>query len=146
VKLSQLDSSEGIAIYTDGSAWSVDKSGGWAWLAMDAFGGLCSASGFDSGVTSNIMEMVAWISGLNSLFDALGPCRVIVFSDSEYVGLGAMDRTRNRRVNRKLWRRLDTAIDKHLYVEFAHVKGHSNHMLNDEVDRLAGLARRQGQK
>ena len=115
-------------------------------MAMDAFDGRCSASGFDTDVTNNMMEMISWISGLNSLANALGPCEVVVFSDSEYVGLGAMDRTRNRRANQRLWRRLDTAIDKHLYVEFAHVKGHSGQMFNEQVDKLAGLARRRGQK
>lgn len=62
-------------------------------------------------------------------------------SDSEYVGLGAIDRTRSRKCNKDLWPLLDKAVDSHLYVEFAHVKGHTGHMWNDRVDKLAGQAR-----
>lgn len=139
--LADLDKSEGIALFTDGSAWNKDKSGGWAWVAIDAFSGEAEGSGGTSHTTNNRMEMVAWIEGLEAVADALGPCHIIVMSDSEYVGLGAMDRSRKRRCNQDLWPELDAAVDKHLYVEFAHVKGHSGHVYNDRVDKLAGEAR-----
>lgn len=140
--ITNLDPSEGIALFTDGSAWDRDKSGGWAWLAIDAFEGEAESSGGIKGTTNNRMEMTAWIEGLCALRQVLGPCRIIVISDSEYVGLGAMDRTRGRKCNNDLWEKLDAAIDAHLYVEFAHVRGHSGHVWNDRVDKLAGEARR----
>jgi ribonuclease HI len=52
-----------------------------------------------------------------------------------------MDRTRKRNKNVDLWLELDAAIDKHLYVEFRHVKGHSDVEYNEIVDKLAGEAR-----
>jgi ribonuclease HI len=144
VKLSQLNASEGIGLFTDGSSWHIDRSGGWAYIAIDAFGSEYTSSGAYSDTTNNQMEMMAWIKGLQALADALGPCQVIVFSDSEYVGLGAINRDRNRRNNSKFWKQLDAAVDRHLYVEFAHVKGHSGHHWNSRVDKLAGEARRKG--
>lgn len=140
--LSQLDPSEGIGLYTDGSSWQKDRSGGWAWIAIDAFGGESHPEfGGASDTTNNRMEMTAWIKGLEAIFKALGPSTIIVFSDSEYVGLGAMDRKRKRKANVDLWIELDDAVDKHRYVEFRHVKGHTGHEYNEIVDTLAGEAR-----
>ena len=141
--LSNLDPSGGVGLFTDGSSWTKDGSGGWAWLAIDAFddGYEAFAMGGASNTTNNRMEMRAWIEGLSAIHSSLGPCTVIVYSDSEYVGLGAMDRRRRRKVNVDLWDDLDDAIDRHLYVEFRHIKGHTGHHYNEEVDKLAGEAR-----
>jgi ribonuclease HI len=140
---SNLDPSQGIAIFSDGSSWTGDRSGGWAWLAIDAFDGELESCGFASDTTNNRMEMTAWIEGLTSIYDLFGAIDVLMYSDSEYVGLGAMDRNRNRNKNADLWTRLDGAVDLHSYVEFVHVRGHSNHPYNERVDKMAGLARRE---
>lgn len=141
MSLADLDKSEGILLFTDGSAWNKDQSGGWAWVAIDAFDSEAEGSGGTSGTTNNRMEMVAWIEGLSALHQALGPCEVLIISDSEYVGLGAMNRKRNRKCNRDLWKRLDAAVDLHAYVKFEHVRGHSGDFYNERVDKLAGEAR-----
>lgn len=88
------------------------------------------------------MEMMAWVEGLTSIHGAFGPCHIIVYSDSEYVGLGAIDRKRSRVKNVDIWELLDAAVDRHLYVEYHHVKGHSGHRLNNLVDRIASETRR----
>jgi ribonuclease HI len=88
------------------------------------------------------MEIQAWIEGLEAIAEAHGPCQVIVCSDSHYVGLGAMDRNRQRLKNGDLWTLLDAAVDRHLYVEYQHVKGHSGHRLNNIVDKLANETRK----
>lgn len=141
MSLSDLNGCEGIALFTDGSAWNVDKSGGWAWIAIDAFDGVAQDSGGVRGTTNNRMEMMAWIEGLKAIHETLGPSIVIVYSDSEYVGLGAIDRRRGRTCNMDLWKLLDAAVDSHVYVEFAHIKGHRGHEWNELVDKLAGEAR-----
>lgn len=141
MELADLNSDEGIALYTDGSSWNKDKSGGWAWLALDAYDGQVTDSGSVRGTTNNRMEMMAWIKGLEAILEALGPSIIIVYSDSEYVGFGAIDRRRGRSCNNDLWKLLDAAVDSHLYVEFSHVKGHQGHEFNETVDRLAGEAR-----
>lgn len=144
--LQALDPELGIVLYTDGSSWAHDRSGGWAWLAIDYHGSEASASGAASDTTNNRMEMQAWIEGLNSLHEAHGPCCVLVYSDSQYVGFGFCDPSRQRKANADLWKELTKAGEKHEYVEFCHVKGHAKgdkkDLYNDRVDKMAGAARR----
>lgn len=142
--MATLDPSEGLALITDGSADYRDRSGGWAWLALDAFEGMMKASGYTGDTTNNCMELMAVIEGLEQLHDAYGPSRVLVFSDSQYVVLGASNPKRARRKNNAIWTRLDQAIQEHEHVEFTHVKGHSGHLFNEMVDDMASTARRKG--
>jgi len=129
-------------LFTDGSADSRDRSGGWAWVAIDAFIGEHFAMGGDRDTTNNRMEMTAWIEGLSTLYEAFGPCHIIVASDSEYVGLGAMDRViRKRRTNLDLWVAIDAAVDLHWYVEYMYIRGHRGDPYNELADKLAGEAR-----
>lgn len=137
-----LDPKKGIALFTDGSSYYKDGSGGWAWVAIDCFGGEEVGSGYASDTTNNRMEMQAWIEGLNNLVGTLGPCDVLVYSDSQYVGLGAMDPSRARKKNRDLWSEIDAAIEQHESVEFVWVKGHHESHYNQLADELAGNARK----
>lgn len=137
-----LDPKKGIALFTDGSSYYKDGSGGWAFVAIDCFGGEEIGSGYVSDTTNNRMEMQAWIEGLNYLLGTLGPCDVLIYSDSEYVGLGAMDPSRTRKKNKDLWKEIDEAIDQHAFVEFVWVKGHHESHYNQLADELAGNARR----
>lgn len=139
-----LKPDKGIALFTDGSSYYKDGSGGWAWVAIDCFGGEEIGSGYVPDTTNNRMEMQAWVEGLNRLVDTLGPCDVLVYSDSQYTGYGAMDPTRARKKNRDLWKEIDEAIDQHRSVEFVWVKGHHESHYNHLVDELAGNARKQG--
>lgn len=144
--MTTLDPSEGIALITDGSAYYKDRSGGWAWIALDAFEGLAKDSGYRSNTTNNQMELYAVTMGLDFLFEALGPCDVLVYSDSEYCTKGAVATTGWRKKNKKFWKGLDFAIERHLNVDFTHVKGHSGHIWNELADQMAGEARRKGAK
>lgn len=141
-----LDKSKGIALFTDGSAYHVDRSGGWAFVAIDCFGNEEVESGFEHDTTNNRMEMTAWIEGLNYLFESLGPCEILLYSDSQYVGYGATDRTRSRRKNEELWAELDAAMDQHRLVEFMWVRGHHESYYNGLADELCGAARKLGQQ
>lgn len=137
-----LDPSQGIAVFTDGSAYHGDKSGGWAWVALDAFEGTQADSGHVSNTTIGRMELFAPTSALVTLFGDYGSCDVLIYSDSEYVVLGASDPTRARRKNQEWWADLDAAISLHKYVAFAHVKGHADNQYNNLADKLAGKARK----
>ena len=98
--------------------------------------------------TNNRMEMMAAIEGLQAL---KRPCAVAVYTDSEYLRRGIREwmpkwkasgwRTYARKPvkNEDLWRRLDEATARH-QVEWHWVKGHSGHLENDRVDRLASDA------
>lgn len=136
-----LDPSEGIAVFTDGSANHLDRNGGWAWVALDAFEGMETDSGFQEQTTNNQMELCAPAKALLTLHEEFGPIDVLVCSDSQYMILGITQRTRKRNKNRRWWDTLDVAVDAHRIVRFEHVKGHSGHQYNDMADELAGLAR-----
>lgn len=136
-----LNPASGIALFTDGSSWNQDGSGGWAWVAIDAFTGLATGSGAVSDTTNNRMEMQAWIEGLNALYDALGACDVLVYCDSQIVGRGFTGEYK-RKQNLDLWEELDVAAEKHEDIEWIWVKGHSDSLYNDLADKLASKARK----
>ncbi len=99
--------------------------------------------------TNNRMEMMAVIAGLEALNR---PCRVEVFSDSQYV-VNAFNRHwieswikkgwkrgKNEPVkNLDLWKRLLEAKKNH-EVEFHWLKGHAGHPQNERCDELATAA------
>lgn len=137
-----LNPDEGLGLFTDGSAWHEDRSGGWAWVAIDAHGGEVDGHGTVSDTTISRMELTAAIDGLFHLYLCHGPCEVWVCSDSEYVVKGASDPRRARNANVDLWAMLDLTEALHSLVEWEHVKGHADSYYNERADKLAGEARR----
>lgn len=138
-----LNPSDGVALFTDGSAHnSGDKSGGWAWVALDAYEGIHTASGAAANTTNNRMELQAAIEGLDALHNTFGPCEVLIYSDSEYMVLG-VNENRQRKTNLQEWSALDSAIASHIEVRFEHVYGHQGNIYNEMADQLAGKARKE---
>ncbi len=105
-------------------------------------------SGGDPHTTNNRMELTAVIKGLEAL---KRPCRVEVFTDSEYVRRGLTEWMEKWKANQwrrregtkfkpvknvELWKALDELIQKHA-VTYTHVKGHSGHPENERCDELA---------
>jgi len=88
--------------------------------------------------------MQAWIEGLTAIAEAFGPCVVLVYSDSQYVGYGVRNAERLRHANADLWAALDAVVAIHDHVEFQHVKGHAGDKYNEIVDGMASIARRTG--
>lgn len=132
-----------IPLYTDGSCSAKDRIGGWAWLALDIGDIPLSGYGYEDDTTISRMELKAAINGLAELGRRYGPRDVKVFSDSQYVVKGITDRTRKRNLNQDLWVLLDEVTDAHTSVEYQHVRGHSGHEFNEQVDKLAGNARKE---
>ena len=137
-----LNPSQGIALFTDGSSYNKDKTGGWAFIAVDAFDNEEGFAGAATHTTNNRMEMQAVIEGLAMLALNFGAIDVLVCSDSEYVVLGATHPSRARRKNVDLWGKLDSSIRRHNYVEFMHVRGHDGNHYHEMADELAGKARK----
>ena len=137
-----LDPRKGIALFTDGSCYYKDRIGGYAWCAIDCFGGEEIGTGGVHDTTSARMEMQAWIEGLNWVFEELGSCELLIYSDSEFVVLGVADPERTRKANVDLWEELDAALERHGYIEPIWVKGHADSHYNRLVDELAGNARK----
>jgi ribonuclease HI len=140
-----LDPAHGVALFTDGSAWYKDRSGGWAFIAFDIHDFELVGSGSAQDTTSNRMEMTAVIEGLDAVFKSCGPADILLYSDSEYVVFGASNPRRKRKANVDLWEEINRAVARHRDVDFQHVKGHHESHYNDFVDKLAGEARLAGQ-
>ena len=133
-----------VEIYTDGACRGNPGPGGWA--ALLRMGDKeRELSGGEPLTTNNRMELMAAIKGLEAL---KRPCRVQLFTDSNYVRDGitkwihAWQRNGWRTADKKpvknedLWRRLDEARGRH-DVDWRWVKGHAGHELNERADELA---------
>lgn len=144
-----LNPEYGIAVFTDGSATTADKHGGWAWVAVDAFDGLHYESGFIRNVTNNQMELYAvGMAIYNIQYDLEEQGHdpqtldLLVYSDSEYVVLGWNDKTRKRNKNQDYWRGTEQHQGSWGSITMEHVRGHDGHEFNELADVLAGEARR----
>jgi ribonuclease HI len=132
---------QGVIVYTDGSASTKDRTGGWAWIALDCDNGLIEESGGEEDTTISRMELTAAIMALEFLSGETGANAVLVISDSKYVVDGFNDKTRARNKNGDLWNYLEEAVLRFYVVEFEHVKGHDGDYWNERADKAAGAAR-----
>ncbi|MCX7740154.1 MAG: ribonuclease HI [Meiothermus sp.] len=140
-----------VELYTDGACLGNPGPGGWAAL-LRYQGHEKLISGNQPDTTNNRMELLAVIQALELLKE---PCRVEVFTDSQYLQKAFQERwlqawqkngwvTRNRTPvkNRDLWDRLLQLSQRH-QVHFHWIKGHADCAENRRVDKEA---RRQAQK
>jgi ribonuclease HI len=133
-----------VQIYADGACRGNPGPGGWgAWLKSgthekELFGG-------ERLTTNNRMELTAVIQALGSLKRR---CRVVLYTDSEYVKNGITSwihnwklrgwRTADRKPvkNADLWQRLDELNAAH-DVHWRWVRGHAGDPGNERADALA---------
>jgi len=139
-----------VIIYTDGGCSPNPGPGGWA--AILRYGDHeRELSGRFHATTNNRMELRAAIEALETL---KRPCRVIVYTDSEYLRNGITIwikswlrngwRSGKKPVkNKDLWLRLLAAVERHAPaggVTWEWTRGHAGDPLNERVDRLANAA------
>lgn len=133
-----------VTIYTDGACRGNPGPGGWgallSWGEHDRE--LC---GGEARTTNNRMELMAAIQALNALSR---PCRVALYTDSNYVRQGITQWMHNWKANgwktaakkpvknAQLWRELDAACQRH-EIEWHWVKGHAGDAGNEAADALA---------
>jgi ribonuclease HI len=133
-----------VEIFTDGSCLGNPGPGGWGVILRwrdsekELYGGLLNT-------TNNRMELMAAIKGLETLSIE---SKAILTTDSKYVMQGITEwihgwKKRNWLTaakkpvkNKDLWIRLEKALDGH-EVEWNWVKGHTGHLENERVDKLA---------
>ena len=133
-----------VEINTDGACLGNPGPGGWG--ALLRYGDSeRELAGGESDTTNNRMELMAAIAALEALSSA---CEVTLHTDSQYVQKGVGEWMPNwiRRgwktaagqpvKNQDLWERLDRAASKHK-VQWRWVRGHSGHVDNERVDKLA---------
>jgi ribonuclease HI len=135
-----------VTIYTDGSCQGNPGPGGWG--ALLRYGKHEKAlSGGEKDTTNNRMELMAALEALRALN---APCRVILFTDSEYLKKGITEwmpgwKRRNWRrkggklANVDLWMKLDEEIGRH-EIHWRWVRGHAGNVYNERVDQLARKA------
>jgi ribonuclease HI len=138
-----------VTIYTDGFCEPNPGRGGWAAILL--YGSkrreLCGA---EEDTTNNRMELTAAIKSLQALSE---PCRVNLYTDSEYLRQGITEwlpnwKARNWRTsgrqpvkNKDLWEELDHLSTRH-EITWHWVKGHAGNALNERCDYLAAQASR----
>jgi ribonuclease HI len=138
-----------VELYTDGACSGNPGPGGWAFILKHLQ--TCAAqehSGGELSTTNNRMELLSVINGLKSLDR---PCRVDLYSDSQYVVNGLKEwmdqwkakgwkRGRNETVkNIELWQELDRLRQFHR-LNPIWIRGHNEHPENDRCDQLAVAA------
>ena len=133
-----------VQIYTDGACSGNPGPGGWG--AILVYGEkIKELSGGEPATTNNRMELISVLTALEALKE---PCRVEVYTDSQYVAnavnlgwLSSWQRTGWKRKsgdvkNPDLWQKLTPLLARH-EVKFIWVKGHADNEMNNRCDELA---------
>ncbi len=144
---------EVVEIFTDGACSGNPGPGGWGVL-LRYKGHEKRLQGFSPHTTNNRMELLAAIRALEAL---KRPCKVVLYTDSSYMKNGittwihgwkrrGWKGARGKPVkNVDLWRQLDRLASIH-DIQWKWVKGHSGHVDNETVDKLATSAIKLGIK
>ena len=133
-----------VDIYTDGACRGNPGPGGWG-VILKTQSATKELYGGDLDTTNNKMELLAAIKGLQSLTQ---PCKVYLYTDSNYVKQGITEWIINWKrngfknakkkpvLNANLWLELDQLTSIH-DIEWFWIKGHSGHPENERADELA---------
>lgn len=134
-----------VIIHTDGGCRGNPGVGAWAFVLIDATSGTRLERGaVDGYTTNNKMELSAVIEALTTLSR---PCRVTLYSDSQYVINGVTKwihgwvkkgwKTKGKTPvkNKELWQALVREKAKH-DITFEWVRGHSGHAGNERCDEI----------
>lgn len=140
-----------VTIYTDGACLGNPGPGGYGVVLLHGEKRKELSGGFRR-TTNNRMEIMAAITGLEALKK---PCKVTIYSDSEYVvkaiqegwarrwrSQGWKRNAKDKAVNPDLWGRLLDLCEEH-QVEFRWVRGHNGNRENERCDVLAVAAANQ---
>jgi len=128
-----------VVIYTDGASLNNPGRGGWA-AVLEYKGKRKIISGKKEIATNNQMELTAVLEALKALKE---PCKVKLFSDSEYVVKGInewiwnWEKNNFKKIkNREIWKEIFKKLKEHK-VEAVWVKAHSGNKWNEFCDKLA---------
>ncbi|KAA0179037.1 ribonuclease HI [Cupriavidus sp. H18C1] len=133
-----------VTIYSDGACKGNPGPGGWG-AVLVANGHVKELFGGEANTTNNRMELTAVIEALRAL---KRPCKVQVWTDSQYVQKGISEWIRGWKArgwktaekkpvkNADLWQALDAAAAEH-DVTWHWVRGHNGHPGNERADALA---------
>lgn len=135
-----------VEIYCDGACRGNPGPGGWGALLRSS-GHEKRLHGGELETTNNRMELTGALEGLRALTK---PCRVVIWTDSEYVKKGMTEwmsgwkkrgwknAAKQPVKNSDLWKMLDEEAARH-EVDWRWVKGHAGHEGNEIADELANI-------
>jgi ribonuclease HI len=135
-----------VEAFTDGACRGNPGPGGWG-VVLRSGGVVKELSGGEPATTNNRMELKGAIEALAALKK---PCRVDLYTDSQYVRKGITEwlpawrargwRTADKKAvkNQDLWEALSVLNERH-DVSWHWVKGHAGHPENERADELANL-------
>lgn len=136
-----------VTIYTDGACSGNPGPGGWG-AVLTCAGVERKLSGGEPQTTNNRMEMMAAIASLGALTE---PCKVDIYTDSQYVKNGITqwiigwqkngwkNAQKQPVKNADLWQMLLAETKRHT-VSWHWVRGHDGNAGNERADTLARLA------
>ena len=131
-------------LYTDGAYSSLRDQGGIGLIILKDDKKILEYSRMYKGVTNNIAELGAVITGLRFIKKPIDS--LIIVSDSMYV-IGCITKGWKRKKNTKLWEEFDRQYSrvKELCpnITFVHTKGHNGNKWNEYCDKLAVSASKQ---
>ena len=120
-----------INIYTDGSCLKNPGNGGWAFAMLKNNKISKIGSGSNLNTTNNRMELFAIIKAIeNTKSDTIN-----IYSDSKWA-INCAKGVWKRKANLDLWDNY-TKVLRSRNITFFWVKGHSDNIYNDLVDKLA---------
>lgn len=139
-----------IEVFTDGSATTADKPGGYAYVLLIDGKKYAECAGHSPGASNNDMELEAAIQGLAAAFKYIVEqvqgsetliAEVYLCSDSQLV-LGWADGTYRFKQAAKMskYEALRKLV-RRMNVKTQWIKGHSGHEHNERCDKLANEAR-----
>ena len=139
-----------VILYTDGGCINNPGPGGYGVVILYGSHRKELSRGFRR-TTNNRMEILAAIAGLEALKE---PCRVTLYSDSQYLvnaiekgwalrwqSNGWMRNRKEKAINPDLWERLLDLCKIHS-VQFEWLRGHAGQSENERCDELAKSAAR----
>lgn len=136
-----------IEVYTDGSATTKDKPGGWGFVVVIDGVKYAECGGHMAGASNNDAEMEAAIQGLAAVLKYVNTlsseyeCNIILVSDSQLILGWASGTFQFKQLNKiDKYKQLQFLVHR-LSVKTRWVKGHTGDEHNERCDKLANEAR-----
>lgn len=145
-----------IEVFTDGSATTADRPGGYGWVLVVDGQFHSEGSGYSPNATNNDMELQSAIEGLTEAMKLARPAinvlghydavdihlpQIILCSDSQLIIGWASGSFRFKQEDKMAkYEQLRTLMDQTL-AQTKWIKGHSGNIWNERCDRLANQAR-----
>lgn len=147
-----------LQIYADGSFDAASRSGGWAFVVMEADRQVHVAQGTMDGPSNNSFEVLSVLNAISWLEKEAPTSPVIIWTDSAHVVEGCgrwrfiwrgngWKRIRSNSNERrrtipdvKLWQELDGLLERNPLVRIQLCKGHSGIQGNELADEAARVA------